>query len=161
MEGPHYYRGFTQAIIRGTSSVQDIEVFCYERHANIADLRIKPSSVTLAAVIQQLESGILLHTTEIKLKMIVECMRDVSIMFYLVSSVSDTLLQSELNSEVFVFGHSNYARYLTYRHVRLLDIQTANRMVWDDFVKKGFGGSLTGELGISPHCHKLTRHSHS
>ena len=59
----------------------------------------------------------------------------------------------------FAFGHPNYSRYLTYQHVRLLDIKATKMMVWDDLVKNGFGGSFSGEPFSTIHGDLITETS--
>ena len=137
-----------------------------ELKQSIADLRIKPSSKSLAAVIQQPEFSILIahltHTTGTQSKMIVEYMRDVSAMLCLISSMREHSIERHLAAEralvpkCFAFGHPNYSRYLTYQHVRLLDIKATKMMVWDDLVKNGFGGSLSGEPFSTIHGDLIT-----
>eukprot|EP00794_Sanderia_malayensis_P016352 gene16352-17996_t len=173
MEGRHYHRGVRlhkqsfEALLRyrilKLSVMNDITA---ELRQRIADLRIKPSSETLAAVIQQPEFKILLvnllHTTGTQSKMIVEYIRDVSAMLCLISSVREHSIERHLAAEralipkCFAFGHPNYSRYLTYQHVRLLDIKSTERMVWDDLVKNGFGGSLSGEPFSTIHGDLIT-----
>ena len=137
-----------------------------ELKQSIADLRIKPSSETLTAVIQQPEFRILLanllHTTGTQSKMIVEYMHDVSAMLCLISSVREHSIERHLAAEralipkCFAFGHPNYSHYLTYQHDRLLDIKATESMVWDDLVKNGFGGSLSGEPFSTIHGDLIT-----
>ena len=122
---------------------------------SIAELRIKPSSENLTAVIQKPEFRTLpanvLHTTGTQSKMMIEYMRDASAMLCFISPGREHSIELHLDAErvlipkCFACGHPSYSRYLTYHHVRLLDIKATEKMVWNDLFKSEFGGSLSGK----------------
>ena len=45
----------------------------------------------------------------------------------------------------FAFDHVNYARYMTFQHVNLLNMNITRKDVLDDLLQHGFGGSLSGK----------------
>ena len=69
----------------------------------------------------------------------------------LISSVRDSTIERQLQAEwpmlpdVFAFGHPNYGKYLTYQHVMLSNLHIENPGAWEELVREGFNGSLSGQ----------------
>ena len=53
--------------------------------------------------------------------------------------------ERELFPKCFAFNHINLSRHLTFQHVNFSKIKHCNENVWNDLLKEGFGGSLSGE----------------
>ena len=93
----------------------------------------------------------MITTSDTQSKIIVEYIHDVSALLTLISSVREFSferhLQAERNllSQLFAFGQVNYARYLTYQHVRLQDLKSTNPKAWQELSDNGSGGSLNGK----------------
>ena len=45
----------------------------------------------------------------------------------------------------FAFDHINYARYLSFQHVHLPDLEAKGDPAIDNLIKRGIGGSLSGD----------------
>ena len=62
-------------------------------------------------------------------------------------------IQAEENlcKDAHAFGHPNYARYLSYQHVMLKSLPQQKPLVWDELLKNGFGGSITGKPFSTEH----------
>lgn len=80
----------------------------------------------------------------------IEYLKDVSAMLALVSAVRENHIERHLQAErallpqLFAFGHMNYARYPTYKHVTLINLHQTNPEAWVELKENGFGGSLSG-----------------
>ena len=82
----------------------------------------------------------MLTTSGTQLKMIVEYIHGVSALLTIISSVRELSIerhpQAERNilpvSELFTFGHVNYARYLTNLHVCLQDLNLESPNAWKE-----------------------------
>ena len=83
-------------------------------------------------------------------------------MLSLISAVREKCIERHLAAEralipkCFAFGHINYARYLTFQHIKLQDIKMNNKEAWDDLSQNGFGGSLSGEPFSTIHGDLIT-----
>ncbi len=89
-------------------------------------------------------------------------LKDVSALLALVSAVRESDLERHLEAEremlkhCFAFDHINYARYLSFQHVFLRDLQRRNHPAIDDLASRGFGGSLSGNAFSSIHGDLIT-----
>ena len=90
-------------------------------------------------------------------QMIVSYMKDVSSNLALISSVREKSIERHIQAEenlckdAHAFGHPNYARYLSYQHVMLKSLPQQKPLVWDELLKNGFGGSITGKPFSTEH----------
>ena len=64
--------------------------------------------------------------------------------------------ERELLPKCFAFNHINYSRYLTFQHVNFSEIKHCNDNVWNDLLREGFRGSLSGEPFSSIHGDLIT-----
>ncbi|KAG1692281.1 putative glutamate receptor [Nymphon striatum] len=95
-------------------------------------------------------------------KLIVRYVRDVSAMLCFVSAVREKRIERHLAAErvllpkCFAFGHQNYARYMTFQHVKLQDIKSKQDEAWNDLLVNGFGGSVSGKPYSTIHGDLIT-----
>ena len=96
-------------------------------------------------------------------QMTINYINEVGNLLALISSVRESTIEQHLQAEllmlpdVFAFSHPNYRRYLTYQHVMLSNLQLENPGTWEELVKEGFSGSLSGHLSQ----HNRARRSHN
>eukprot|EP00795_Rhopilema_esculentum_P006387 gene6387-11826_t len=94
--------------------------------------------------------------------MIVQYLKDVSAMLCLISSVRENTIERHLAAEralipkCFAFGHPNYARYLSFQHVNLLDIKRNHATIWQDLLENEYGGSVSCESFSTMHGELIT-----
>ena len=87
----------------------------------------------------------------------VEYLKDVSTLLALVSAVREGCIERHLQAEkklihlAFEYDHPNYSRYCTYLNTYLTYLKTTYHPAYDDLLKKGIGGSLTGDPFSSLH----------
>ena len=99
-------------------------------------------------------AGNILTFTGTMSQMMVEYIKDVSLLLSMISSVREMSIVRHLEAEraflpqLFAFGHPNYARY---QHVMLSTLQDSNPKIWQDLKTNGFGGSVTGEPFSTKH----------
>ena len=83
-------------------------------------------------------------------------------MLSMISAVREGNLRRHLQAEremlklVFAFDHPNYARYCSYQHVYLGDLQTQNHPAYNDLLLLGFGASRSGGTCSSVHGDLIT-----
>ena len=51
----------------------------------------------------------------------------------------------------FAFDHINYARYISFQHVYLSNLEAKGDLAIDNFIKRGIGGSLSGDKFLFIH----------
>ena len=64
--------------------------------------------------------------------------------------------EREMLKHCLAFDHINYARFLSYQHVFLRDLQRRNHPAINDIASRGFGGSLSGNPFSSIHSDLIT-----
>lgn len=110
-------------------------------------MRSEPSSENLNQLMN-LDSFQTLVTTVLESsgtmsRMMVQYVRDVSMLLSMVSSVREKNIDRHLHAEraflpqLFVFGHPNYSRYLTYQHLLLSSLDTSNPKAWESLKCNG------------------------
>ena len=174
MDGRHYHRSvrlhkqsFEALLHFRIKQLTKVHVLDNDLKESVAALRVKQSPATLASVLAQpafqlLFENALSNQTGTQAKMIVEYLRDVSAMLCLISSVRENSIERHLAAErvlipkCFAFGHQNYSRYLSFQHVKLLDIKRNHPAIWDDLLQNGFGGSISGEPFSTVHGDLIT-----
>ena len=173
IEGRHYYRSVRlhkqsfEALIRYRMRKNNISTnFDLSMKKAIASLRLNPCGESFDSLLHL--PGLndiysLLTSAEgTQAKMIMEYLVDVSAMLSLVSAVREKCIDRHLAAEralipkCSAFGHINYARYLTFQHIKLQDIKMNNKEAWDDLSQNGFGGSLSGEPFSTIHGDLIT-----
>ena len=88
--------------------------------------------------------------------------RDVSSLLALVSAVREDDFEQHLQAErdmikqCFAFDHANYARYFSFQHVHLRDLEQKQSPAIEDLKKRGFGGSLSGAKFSNIHGDLIT-----
>ena len=76
-------------------------------------------------------------------KITIQYLKDVSNLLALVSAVRENNIEKHLQAErrmlkqVFAFDHQNYARYLSYQHVFLRELQENGHPAFKDLVNYG------------------------
>ena len=92
----------------------------------------------------------------------IQYIKDLSPLLALVSAVREksielhVVVERVLLLKCFVFNHVHYARYLTAQHVHFDRMQIYKSDAWEDLVKNGFGGSLTGHPFSTIHGDLIT-----
>ncbi len=174
MDGHHYHRSvrlhkqsFEALLHFRIKQLTNVDVLDNDLKHSLAKLRVDQSPTKLALVLAQpafqllFESAISNHT-ETQAKMIVEYLRDVSAMLCLISSVRENSIERHLAAErvlipkCFAFGHPNYSRYLSFQHVKLVDIKRNHTAIWEDLSQNGYGGSISGEPFSTMHGDLIT-----
>ena len=56
----------------------------------------------------------------------------------------------------FAFVHQNYARYLTFKHVKMQDSRSKQKGAWNDLLVNGFGDSVSGKPYSTIHGDLIT-----
>ena len=64
--------------------------------------------------------------------------------------------ERDMIKQCFAFDHVNYARYLSFQHVYLMDLERKQCPAIDDLKKRGFGGSLSGVKFSNMHGDLIT-----
>ena len=83
-------------------------------------------------------------------KMTIEYLKDVSSLLTLISEVREQDIERHLQAErdmvkhCFAFDHVNYARYMSFKHVYLRDLERKSHPAFKEMKLRGFGGSLSG-----------------
>ena len=94
-------------------------------------------------------------------KMTIEYLKDVSSLLTLVSAVREQDIERRLQAErdtvkhCFAFDHVNYARYMSFQHVYLRDLERKSHPV-KKMKLRGFGGSLSGTPFSNIHGDMIT-----
>ena len=135
----------------------------------MAEIMTRPSAATLAALIDHSDVlnifQQLLSSTGTQAEMTVQYVRDVSSMLCLISSVRENFIERHLAVErvliprCVAFAHPNYSRYLSYEHVRLLNLKkmrkkfgmicTTTDLVGQQLVNSTIHGDLIIETTIN------------
>ena len=121
---------------------------------NLKELRRQPSTAALHAVtcmesFKVLKNDIM-AVTGTQSKMTIQYLKDVSNLLALVSAVRENNIEKHLQAErqmvkqVFAFDHQNYARYLSYQHVFLRELQKNGHPAFKDLVNYGYGATFLG-----------------
>ena len=140
-EGNHYYRsmrlhkeGFDALVQYRTEQITEkYTKVDTDLLKNLKELRRQPSTAALHAVtcmesFKVLKNDIM-AVTGTQSKMTIQYLKDVSNLLALVSAVGENNIEKHLQAErqmlkqVFAFDHQNYARYLSYQHVFLRELQ--------------------------------------
>ena len=83
-------------------------------------------------------------------QMTVAYLQDVSSLLALVSAVCERDFERYMQAErqmikhCLAFDHVNYARYLSYQHAYLRDLEQRKHLAFNDLKLRGFGGSFSG-----------------
>ena len=173
-EGNHYYRSmrlhkesFDALIQYRTEQITEI----YTKMDNVLldnfkELRRQPSNETLHAItgmdaFKTLENDIM-KVTGTQSKMTIQYLKDVSNLLAMVSAVRESNIEKHLQAErqmlkqVFAFDHQNYARYVSYQHVFLRELQRNNHPAFRDLVVHGYGANISGQRFASIHGDLVT-----
>ena len=121
----------------------------------ISNLRYNPNSKDLDTLLN-LDSfktycnDLLVSNNGTQCQIMIQYIKDVSSQLALVSAVGENSIELHVVAErallikCFTFNHVHYVRYLTAQHVHFDRMQIYKSDTWEDLVKNGFGGSLTG-----------------
>ncbi len=162
-EGGHYYRNMRLhketfcalvqfRVEKITSNYEAIDTQLIEA---FQELRLSPNPTNLDNVIEnehftQIYLAVVKPNDGTESRMTTEYLRDVSSLLALVSAVREGNLERHLQAEremlkhCFAFDHVNYARYMSFQHVFLRDLERKNHPAIADLKQKGFGGSVSG-----------------
>ena len=162
-EGGHYYRNMRLHKESFCALVQFRVESLTSNYANIdagliallQDLKQNPSPSANREVIEngkflELFGNITTPVDGTESKMTVEYLKDVSSLLALVSAVREQDIERHLQAErdmvkhCFAFDHVNYARYMSFQHVYLRDLERKNHPAFSEMKLRGFGGSLSG-----------------
>ena len=146
---------------------QNLTEISEELVSKFKSLRSMPCFNTLGAVIKlpefkSLVSRILQQNEGSEAHFIMTYLKDVSSMLAMVSAVREADIERHLEAEreiisqTFAFNHLNYARYLSYQHAFLRDMQRQGHPAFEDLRIKGFGGSISGERFSAIHGDLIT-----
>ena len=131
-------------------------------YSNLVKLRKTPSPLTLENVLKSksfdiLVTDILQYKERSDGNLTVEYLKDVSTLLALVSAVREGCIERHLQAErklihlAFAYDHPDYSRYCTYQNTHLTYLKTTGHPAYDDSLKKGIGGPLTGDPFSSLH----------
>ena len=148
-----------------TNNFDDID---HDLLMKLITLRQSPSSDTLDDVIntnvfKSLVDAVL-TATGTHSQMTINYLKDVSTMLAIVSAVREGDLKIHLQAErqmlklIFAFDHIHYARYNTFQHVNLLDLQRRNTSSFQDLYIYGYGATSTGDPFSVCHGDLVTEH---
>ena len=90
-------------------------------------------------------------------KMTVAYLKYISSLLASVAPVSGGDFQLHMEAErdmlkyCFAFVHINYARYMSFQHAYLSDLEAKVGPAIDNLIKRGIGGSLSGDMFSSIH----------
>ena len=167
-DGRHYFRSMRyhkqsfEALLRyRIIKHTDVEEYSDELKEALCNLRSNPCPDNLSRIMNQDQfilyvENILKYTGTMP-EMIIQYIKDVSLLLSMVSSVREMNIERHLQAEraflpqLFAFGHPNYSRYLTYQHVTLSTLEESNPKAWEDLKANGFGGSISGEPFSTKH----------
>ena len=94
--------------------------------------------------------------------MTISYLKDVSLLLALVSAVRKKVLSRHQQAErvmlslCFTFDHINYARYMSFQHVKLGVLEMHHDPAFTELSERGFGGSLSGEKFSAIHFQQFT-----
>ena len=159
IEGKHYYRGIglhkqsVNALLR-CKIMKNLPVD-NDIISLISKIRCNPNPETLQALLNHVPfkeycTNLLVSKSGTQCQMMTHYVQDVSLLLALISAVREKTIELHVVAErvllpkCFAFNHIHYARYLTAQHVNLQRIQIHKKEAWEDLVKDGFGGSLSG-----------------
>ena len=173
-EGNHYYRsmrlhkeGFDALVQYRTEQITEkYTKVDTDLLKNLKELRGQPSTAALHAVtcmesFKVLKNDIM-AVTGTQSKMTIQYLKDVSNLLALVSAVRENNIEKHLQAErqmlkqVFAFDHQKYARYLSYQHVFLRELQPNGHPAFKDLVNYGYGANLSGQKFASIHGDLVT-----
>ena len=95
-------------------------------------------------------------------KMTVAYLKDISSLLASVAAVRGGDFQLHMEAErdmlkyCFAFDHINYARYMSFQHVYLSDLEAKGDPAIDNLIKRGIGESLSGDKFSSIHGDLIT-----
>lgn len=174
-EGGHYYRNMR---LHKESFTALVQMRIEELTANYStiepnllhllnQLRSCPSSDVLKNVLLNKDFNELFKeattpASGTESKMTIEYLKDVSALFALVSAVREKDFERHMQAErdmlkhCFAFDHINYARYLSFQHVYLRNLERDDHPSIMDLKARGLGGSLSGEKFSNIHGDLIT-----
>ena len=164
IEGRHYYRSmrmlkeslnalvqysFEKAMLENGDDFSEIKNV-------ILNLRKETTSANLEAVLQHFSFEVLVEKIlddkkGTQSKMTVAYLKDISSLLASVAAVRGGDFQLHMEAErdmlkyCFAFDHINYARYMSFQHVYLSDLEAKGDPAIDNLIKRGIGGSLSGD----------------
>ena len=126
-----------------------------EMKSMISNIRCKPNPKALQALFNHAPfklycADLIASESGIQCQIMTQYVKDVSLLLALVSAVLEKTFELHVVAErallpkCFAFNRIHYARYLTAQHVNFHRIQIDKKEAWEDLVKDGFGGSLSG-----------------
>ena len=175
LNGKHYFRCMRlhkemfDALIQ--TRIEDLTKNFTEVNAkllsNLQSLRWLPNFETLNAVLKMPEfnnlvSEILQYNENSERHLTVTYLKDVSSMLAMVSAVRGSDIERHLQAEremiskTFAFNHQNYARYLSYQHVFLRDMEEKGHPAFHNLRTKVFEGSISGDRFSTIHGDLIT-----
>ena len=95
-------------------------------------------------------------------KMTVTYLKDISSLLASVVTVGGDNFQFHMEGKrdmlkyCFAFDHINYARYMSFQHLYLSDLEAKGDPAIDKLIKRGIGGSLSGDKFSSIHGDLIT-----
>ena len=133
----------------------------------ILNLRKEATLANLEAVLQHFSFAVLVEKIlddkkGTQFKMTVAYLKDISSLLASLAAVREGDFQLHMEAErdmlkyCFAFDHINYARYMTFQHVYLSDLEAKGDPVTDNLIKRGIGGNLSGDKFSSIHEDLIT-----
>ena len=137
-----------------------------DMNSMIAKLRCNTNSETLQVLLNHAPfkqyCDNLIVSSGTQCQMMTQYVKDVSLLLALISAVREKTIELHVVAErallpkCFAFNHINYSRYLTAQHINLQRIQIYKKEAWEDLLKEGFGGSLSGSTFSTIHGDLIT-----
>ena len=133
-----------------------------DMNSMIAKLRCNTNSETLQVLLnhapfKQYCDNLIVSNSGTQCQMMTQYVKDVSLLLALISAVREKTIELHVVAErallpkCFAFNHINYSRYLTAQR-----IQIYKKEAWEDLLKEGFGGLLSGSTFSTIHGDLIT-----
>ena len=172
MEGRHYHRSIRlhkhafEALLRyRMKGIPNKGEFTPGFKRQIVNWRLVQSTANLKSITNSPEfkqmANNLTGVFGTQAQMMMQYIRDVSAMLCFVSAVRENTIERHLAAErvflpKFFAFLQNYARYLTFQHVKLQEIRSKQEGAWYDLLVNGFGGSVSGKPYLTIHVDLIT-----